>query len=652
MSEAGSIEKINLDNVDWESSREFFNSLKNDLRRIDEADNKEVYDLTWPGKRSAIVEAGLPINKTLRPDVAASKDFDNARNMLIVGDNLDALKLLQESYLNQVKMIYIDPPYNTGHDFVYHDNFRQSKADYDDGTTDDEGNRLVDDDEFKVNSYSNGRFHSDWLSMMYPRLKLARNLLTDDGVIFISIDDNEQANLKKLCDEVFGEENFVENFIWVKNSTKNLSKTTSTNHEYVLCYAKDIIAAGESEKLFRVPKKGLDAVKAILKKATEEGLTPEEGGARLREYYNAHPELKGISQYRYVDYGPKSDLISAPKCYQAYRLSDISAPKSTGVAETYEIIHPIDGLPCKTPSTGWRFARKTMQEKIDQGLIEFYDSHEHVPAFKRYLETVETEVQKSVIKNYKDGKKELAAIFGSAPFDNPKPVSLLETFIGLVDPDAIVLDFFAGSGTTGHAVMELNAQDGGNRRYILVQYPEKTADGSEAQKAGYETIDQITAERLRRAGDKVKVDHPDANFNTGFRVLRVDSDNEKEGIRQTPDKTTQATLFDAVDNIKRNRGPLDLLFGAIKALALPLDQKLDIVSGDSNTIYKYGYEFEGTGLVTCFDDAVSDETVQEIAKMRPNVAVFRDGSFTSSATKVNLSEHFRMLSPGTKVKVI
>ena len=371
------------------------------------------------------------------------KQIDNGSpedgyNFLLEGDNLHSLKLLEKTHAGAVDVIYIDPPYNTGNrDFRYTD-------------------RIIGEDD--------GYRHSKWLSFMTERLSIAKNLLSDTGVIFISIDEYEFAQLKLLCDGVFGEENFVENFIWVKNSTKNLSKTTSTNHEYILCYARNIECVKRNDNLFRVEKAGLSEVKDILKKATENGLSPAEAEQKLRTFYKAHPELKGISQYNRVDYGPRN---SGQRNYQAYRLSDSSAPKATGRAATYEVIHPVDGKPCKTPTRGWAYTQETMQEHIRNGLIEFYSDHNHVPQFKRYLDTVETEVQKSVISDFKDGKKELCKLFGESPFGNPKPTSLVKTLLRCCSRNALVLDFFAGSGTTGQAVLELNEEDGGNRHFIL-----------------------------------------------------------------------------------------------------------------------------------------------------------------------------------------
>lgn len=387
-----------------------------------------------------------PVDRMLKTHVPTFKEFKEVINnpesadcnFLLEGDNLHSLKLLEKTHKGRIDVCYIDPPYNTlNEDFAY-------------------GDKMLDEND--------GFKHSKWLSFMKERLQIARKLLADDGVIFISIDEYEFAQLKILCDGIFGEDNFVENFIWVKNSTKNLSKTTSTNHEYVLCYARNIECIKRNNNLFRIEKPGLSEVKEILKKATKDGLSPVEASQKLKEFYKTHPELKGISQYNRVDFGPKN---SDQRSYQAYRLSDSSAPKATGKAATYEVIHPIDGKPCISPARGWAYTWETMQEHIKNGLIEFYDNHNHVPQFKRYLDTVETEVQKSVISDFKDGKKELIKIFGESPFENPKPTTLIKTLIKCCDKNALVLDFFAGSGTTGQAVLDLNQEDGGNRHFIL-----------------------------------------------------------------------------------------------------------------------------------------------------------------------------------------
>lgn len=595
------VEKIDLAKVDWKSSKEFFESLTSELEKLEYRD--ESYDFTWVGKRKVIIEAGRPINKILRPDIDASKDFDNTKNVLIIGDNLDALKILQESYLGQVKMIYIDPPYNTGHDFVYHDNFSVKKDDYEDNSISEDGERIVSEDEFAENSKSNGRFHSDWLSMMYPRLKLARNLLSDDGAIFISIDDNEQANLKKVCDEIFGEENFVASLVW---NTKNASKGVppvqmiTSIHEYVLVYTK-------SAELFKFMG---------IERTTD-------------DFSNPDNDPRGLWR--------KEALVS------------------TISQKSFEIVDPKTGHKFNRP---WAFSINTISKMINEGRVLFPPDENGTPLQKKFFDdyTNENLPITTQLGTYQTRKatSDLISLLGNKKiFDFSKPISLLKHLIKQgANDSSLILDFFAGSGTTGHAVMDLNAEDSGNRKYILVQWPEETNEKSEARKAGYETIDQITAERLRRAGEKVQKEHPDAKIDTGFRVFRIDDSNEKENIRKSLEAYTQESMLDMVDNLKSDRTPLDLLFGAIYASALPFDLHLETRKIGDNTVYLYGHLGENSGLAACFDNAISDNAIQEIAKLKPIAAVFRDSSFADSAAKINLSEHFRILSVDTKVKVI
>ena len=625
MTNTDNIEKIDLDKLDWRSSREFFESLGEELDKLDDKD--ESYNFTWVGKRKSIIEAGAPINKTLRPDMDASKNFDNTKNMLIVGDNLDALKLLQESYLGQIKMIYIDPPYNTGHDFVYHDNFTVKKSDYEDNTTDSEGNKIISEDEFTENAKSNGRFHSDWLSMMYPRLKLARNLLADDGVIFISIDDNEHANLKKICDQIFDEDNFISTFIWEKTfRPSNLGKTTRKNSEYILSYSRknDIELSGTS-----------------LNTQGDFSLTKKNNNSQILHFpKNTVNANFGNGTYRAGDYGSGYKLLNDITVMNNKVINDFSLEINASIWSQSHLLEEIERgvyLVIKNPNTMVVSARKV------------YKQSELKPT---------TLLPNDKVGDVLEANNEITQLLWSGAFDYPKPVSLIRYLLNILPKtdanDYFILDFFAGSGTTGHAVMDLNAEDGGNRKYILVQLDEPTDDKSEAKKAGYDTIDQITAERLRRAGDKIIKEHPDleGKLDTGFRVFHIDSANEREDIRKSVYDTKQEDMFDSIDNIKHDRTPLDLLFGTIIYMALPLGLKLEVKNINNNTIYFYGYQDEGMGLIACFDDNISDETVKEIAKLKPLTAVFKDSSFKDSAAKINLSEIFRTISNETRVKVI
>ena len=624
MANTDNIERIDLDKIDWRSSREFFESLGEELDKLDDKD--ESYNFTWVGKRKSIIEAGTPINKTLRPDMDASKDFDNTKNMLIVGDNLDALKLLQESYLGQIKMIYIDPPYNTGHDFVYHDNFTIKKDDYEDNTTDAKGNRIISEDEFTENSKSNGRFHSDWLSMMYPRLKLARNLLTDNGVIFISIDDSEQENLKKICNEVFGEDNFVGTLVrQVMEGGKSDSSGLAIEHEYCFVYKKNDI-------------NGINKQSA----QHQTHYTKRDEYFNERGYYYLKPlENGGLGYIASLDY-------------------PITGPNNTEIYPGG--LHGDNGY-------RWVWSEAKFKNALNLGMIEFVKSRDDETKFKVYYkiyEKVDTDGKPSEkelpFKTFyldgftnRQGVNDLKKIFDKRFFDYPKPLSFIKKTVEIGETkDGYVLDFFAGSGTTGHAVMDLNAEDGGNRKYILVQLDEPTDDKSEAKKAGYNTIDQITAERLRRAGDKIIKEHPnlEGKLDTGFRVFRIDSENENTDIRKPLKNVSQTDLFNSIDNIKKDRTPLDLLFGVVYASALPFDLKLETKKIGDNTVYFYGYLDEDSGLVACFDDNISEDTIKEIAKLKPLAATFKDSSFQDSAAKINLSEQFRVIAPDTKVKVI
>lgn len=592
----GDIEKIDLEKVDWRGSREFFESLGDALDKLDDKD--ESYDFTWVGKRKSIIEAGAPINKTFRPDVSASKNWDTTENLFIEGDNLDALKLLQESYLGKVKMIYIDPPYNTGKDFVYHDNFKATTEQYDEDTEyrDDDGNI-----QFKKNEKSNGRYHSDWLSMMYPRLKLARNLLSEDGVIFISIDDNEQANLKKLCDEVFGEDNFVAQLIWnTKEASKGVPpvKMVTDIHEYILVYQR-----GSGFK-FNGIKRTTDA------------------------FSNPDNDPRGLWRKEAV-------------------VSTISK-------KTFEITDPETG---NVFDRAWAFSPDSMKKMIEEKRIIFPKKATGTPLQKKFFDdyTNDGVPIMTQIGTYQSRKatSDLMRMFdGEKIFDFPKPTDLMKFIASQATSDAdIVLDFFSGSGATAEAVMQLNAEDGGNRKWIMVQLPEETDEKSEAYKAGYKTIPEISRERIRRAGDKIASEHPDAKVDYGFRALRIDDTNHKDVYRPAADYQ-QNMLDSLVDNVKEDRSDLDLLYGVLTATAWELNKPLETVELDGTTVYKYDYFGEVSGLVACFADEISEEAIKQIAQLKPLTAVFKEGSFPNSQAKVNLAEHFRIISPDTKVKVI
>lgn len=664
------VEKVDLDRVDWKSSREFFESLGEALDKLDDKD--ESYNFTWVGKRRSIVEAGAPINKTLRPDLEASKNFDDTKNMLIVGDNLDALKLLQESYLGKIKMIYIDPPYNTGHDFVYHDNFTIKKSDFNDASTDSDGNIIISEDEYAENSKANGRFHSDWLSMMYPRLKLAKNLLSDEGVIFISIDNNEHSNLKKICDEIYGDDNFVGNIARVMKSGGNKGQYFSPNMEYILVYAKNITTL----PYFRAPLS--EETRATYNHTETDG--PRKGESFTIKGL-CQPGLGVRPNQRYYVEAPDGSLI-------------IPRGKTfPEIAKDGEKVLPSGDDFC------WRWSQERYLEEKKKGTLYFSENKSATALVdqngntskwnvytKIYLSDREDEgrVPTDLISKWENRISSVELKQLNIPFDFAKPTAIiryLSTICG-VSGDDIVLDFFAGSGTTGHAIMQQNMEDGGGRQFILAQIDESVETNSEAGKNGYFTVDQITVERLRRAGDRIKDEIKTAapferaeketgvaatfvtdetkaygeveaaKLDTGFRVFRIDSNNENEDIRKPLNQIVQSDLFGAIDNVKKDRTPLDLLFGVVYVSALPFDLKLETRKIGDNTVYLYGYLDEGTGLVACFDDNIPEETIKEIANLKALTAAFKDSSFADSAAKINLSEHFRIISPDTKVKVI
>lgn len=550
------------------------------------------------------MEANTTTNKTLRPCIEESKDWDNTENLYIEGENLEVLKLLQNSYFNKVKMIYIDPPYNTGNDFIYVDDFAQNIDEYEEakGSFDEEGNRL-----FK-NTDTNGRFHSDWCSMIYPRLVLARNLLANDGVIFISIDDNEQENLKKICDEVFGEKNFIAQVIWERAyAPVNLKKHFSENHDYIICYAKDI------------------------DKAICNGL-PRASEANDR-YSNPDNDPRGVWQ---------SDNLSVGPIVQS---------------KIYEIITPGGRKVLPPEGYCWRLSKEKFKEYIEDNRIWFGKDENNVPRIKRFLSEVKQSVTPMTIWKYsevghsQDAKQNLKKLFdGKSFFDYPKSVELIKRCIQLYSNESsIIIDFFSGSATTAHAVMQLNAEDGGKRKFIMVQLPEKTDEKSEAFKAGYENICEIGKERIRRAGEKIKEEAGlnGQDLDIGFRVLKLDSSNMKD-IYYSADEYDQGMLENMQSNTKEDRTDLDLLFGCLVDWGLELDKPYTtkVINGHKVHIYNDG------DLVACFENDLDMKTIDEIAKLQALRVIFCDNSFVDSATKINVAEHFKMIAPDTDIKVI
>ena len=567
------------------------------------AEGGEAYEFTWVGKKAAIVEANKPIRKTLRPCKEESVNWDDTENLYIEGDNLEVLKLLQESYLGKVKMIYIDPPYNTGNDFIYRDDFKQSAADYeeDSGVYDDDGNRM-----FK-NTDTNGRFHSDWCSMIYSRLMLARNLLTDDGVIFISIDDNEQQNLKKCCDEVFGGQNFVAQLIWERAfSPKNDARFISNSHDYVLMYARDITRF----VIGRLPR-------------------TEEANAR---YSNPDNDTRGVWM--------SSDI--SVKTYNAESDYPITAPSG-------RVIEPPAGR-C------WSLSKKAFLERLQDNRIWFGPDGNGVPRIKRFLTDLKHDgMAPTSIMFFKDvghsqeGAQEVSKLLEGGFFSGPKPQRLMQRLLTLANlkEDSIVLDFFSGSASTAHAIMSKNAESSSHHKFIMVQLPEPCDEKSEAYKAGYENICEIGKERIRRAAKKIAEEHPDAEFDGGFRVLKLDDTNMKD-VYYAPADYSQSMLTMMLSNIKEDRTDLDLLFGCLLEWGLPLSlpYKSEVMEGC--TVHNYN---DGD-LIACFDENVPDSVIKAIAKMQPLRAVFRDSSFAGSPEKINVEEIFKLMAPDTSVKVI
>ena len=612
----------------------------------DVVDGDEAYEFTWVGKKAAIVEANKPIRKTLRPCKAESKDWDTTENLYIEGDNLEVLKLLQESYLGKVKMIYIDPPYNTGNDFLYRDDFAMSSEEYSEesGATDDTGNRM-----FK-NTDTNGRFHSDWCSMIYSRLLLSRNLLTPDGVIFISIDENEVNTLKAICDEVFGASNFIAELIW-SAGRKNDSKYISVSHEYILCYFKDALWVKDHKILWREKKQGLSDIYAEyerLKKIYGEDCTSIE--KELKGWYKSLPDghpAKDHSHYCRVD---KNGIFFA---------DNISWPGGGG--PKYQVLHPVTQKPVKIPSRGWLTNEATMKEWIVQGRVEFGKDENGVPTLKSYLKDREYSVPYSVF--YKDGRaasKRLATLMGDKVFENPKDEEIIQRiiqFCGTDDGD-IILDFFSGSATTAHAMFLADAEQNKHRKFILVQLPETIDPQKEASEKAKKVaqnavnlldtigvphnICEIGKERIRRAGDKIKSESPmtTQDLDIGFRVLKLDDTNMKD-VYYAPDDYDQGMLAGLESNIKDDRTDLDLLFGCLIDWGLPLSLPYKSEQIDGCTVHTYN---DGD-LIACFDANIPESVVKEIAQRKPLRAVFRDSGFASSPEKINVFEIFKLYMP-------
>lgn len=586
-----------------------FEKLKQNLSDSVMSERAERYQFTWPDKSKAILLANSPINATLRPCREDSVDFDNTQNLYIEGDNLDVLKCLKETYLHKVKMIYIDPPYNTGNDFVYEDDFAQSSEEYlaNSGQFDEQGNRMF------TNAESNGRFHTDWLNMIYPRLKVARDLLTDDGVIFISIDDNEEKNLRNICDEIFGAENRIETIVW-KNKYGAGAYTVGfiSVHEYVLCYSKKKISNITSE---------LD----------------EEGQAV---------------------YSKKDEKYAIRGGYMTQPLM------TNSLGNRPNLMYPIEYKGVSIyPRKQWVWSQERLQNAINNNEVEFNLQKDGTYSVrsKAYLRDENGKMRRGKPLSLmtgpfnQEGTKEIRSLFeGKSIFDFTKPTQLIKKFLSLQindsdDTDFIVLDYFSGSATTAHAVMQLNSEDGGNRKFIMVQLPEKTDEKSEAFKAGYKNICEIGKERIRRAGKKIKEESPltTQDLDTGFRVLKLDSTNMQD-IYYSPKDISQADLFSQVDNVKPDRTGEDLLFQVMLELGATLDSKIETTTVAGKTIYNVAEGY----LVACFDPNVTDEVVKSIAQMLPAYAVLRDTSMKDDSTATNFEQIFKTYSPDTVTRIL
>lgn len=594
-----------------------FEKLKQNLSDSVMSERAERYQFTWPDKSKAILLANSPINATLRPCREDSVDFDNTQNLYIEGDNLDVLKCLKETYLHKVKMIYIDPPYNTGNDFVYEDDFAQSSEEYlaNSGQFDEQGNRMF------TNAESNGRFHTDWLNMIYPRLKVARDLLTDDGVIFISIDDNEVENLRKVCDEVFGEQNFVDCLHWKKKKQPSfLAKHTAKVMEYVIVYAKNTF---KLEKLS--VEKVSDSNKKVININNKISSRIFKPGVRVKSEEQTGIIKAGVYTGRSMDVEYKNDIY-----YENGRTTN-----------EVEVVSKFSD------------SQSNIDTFIQKDLLYITKNF----LLRRDVGEEAAEKRKSItdllLNDYGDNQesdKEFLELFDKKYFDYTKPIKLIYNLVkSNFTEEGIILDFFSGSATTAHAVMQLNSEDGGNRKFIMVQLPEKTEEKSEAFKAGYKNICEIGKERIRRASKKIKEESPltTQDLDTGFRVLKLDSTNMQD-IYYSPKDISQADLFSQVDNVKPDRTGEDLLFQVMLELGATLDSKIETTTVAGKTIYNVAEGY----LMACFDPDVTDDVVKSIAQMQPAYTVLRDTSMKDDSTATNFEQIFKTYSPDTVTKIL
>ena len=586
-----------------------FDLLKQELSKNIVEGPQERYQLNWPGKKEALLTANAPIAKTLRPCREESVDFDTTENLFIEGDNLDALKLLQETYLGKVKMIYIDPPYNTGNDFIYDDDFAENSEEFlrRSNQQDDEGNRLV------SNKDSNGRFHSDWLTMMYSRLRLARNLLKEDGVIFISIDDSEVHNLKKICDEIFGDNGFISNLVWEKRFTRNNdARLMSSVIDHILLYRKS---------------------SSLLK---------------LRE---ARTE-KSDSIYKNPDNDPRGNWTSVSFISQRTK---VQRPNLS-----YPIVNPFTQEDIVHPVNAWKYSLEKYKVLAKENRLHWgSDGKNTFPRLKRFLSELDDGIVPVNLWNYKDtgtiddGTKLVDSILGKDIFDYPKPISLIKRMLYMgTNSEDIILDFFGGSGTTAHAVLDKNLEDGGNRKFIMVQLPEVCDEQSEAFRAGYKTIAEISKERIRRAGAKIKQENPKAkDLDAGFRVLKIDTSNMND-VHYTPDTVSKGDLFSQVEHIKTDRSAEDLLFQVMLDWGVDLSLPIRKEAIEGKEVYFVNHD----DLVACFDKGIDESLIKSLADKQPLRVVFRDDGFgtgnDNDSVKINAEQIFKQLAPATDIKAI
>lgn len=612
-----------------------FDKLRAELSNEVLDEGEERYQFTWPDKRAASRLANTPTTQTLRPCREESVDFDTTQNLYIEGDNLDVLKVLRETYLGKVKMIYIDPPYNTGNDFVYNDDFAQGKGEFEaqSGLFDDEGNQTV--DPMQRNTESNGRFHTDWLNMIYPRLKVARDLLTEDGAILLHIDEHEVAILESICKEICGAHNYLGTIIWDKRNPKGIVAGVAYQHESILVFCKNIC-----EFSIKTPfLKEKENAKAML--SVVEGLIKKYGGVtekvrdEYKEWIKKHKaELSGGElAYSFID--------DEGRIYQPVSMA---APDKPETRSHRPLLHPITRKPCPVPSKGWRFTDSKMDEILYLGKVEFGKDETTQPRQKYFLKENMTESVSSLL--YYGGSDTAMGL----PFDNPKPVYVAQRLVSsIAKENDIILDFFSGSATTAHAVMKLNAEDGGHRKFIMVQLPEVTDENSEAHKAGYNNICEIGKERIRRAGKKVKEEAGvmGQDLDIGFRVLKLDTSN-MEDVYYTPDDFDANNLFTLADNIKPDRTGEDLLFQVMLDLGIELSAKIE----KTEIAGKEVWCVDGGYLMACFDRDVNEATITEIAKQKPVYFVMRDASAANDNVLDNFDQLFANYSPDTTCKIL